>query len=252
MINSIINSDKLKLKNTSLLWVIISLPLLVLAYELANFFFRYEYIMKLAEMFHSNSMWDYLIYDNSMILGLGVPLSITVITSIICNIDHQSNAWKQILSLPVNKGNIYISKILLLIASLIISAFVLAISMLIVGLAFQFKGPIPWKVLLGDCVAVYMTSFPIMALQLWFSMIMKNQALPITIGALSSMMGMFLAMNTKLRWLFWAYPIQASTITLGQNGLLDNPDLLIFIIGSFIFGCIFFILGTFHFVRKDL
>ncbi|MBU5483424.1 ABC transporter permease [Clostridium sp. MSJ-11] len=247
-----INSDKLKLKGMSLFWISISLPLMIFVYESLNFFFRVEYIEKMTEMFNANSLWDYLIFDNSLLLGLGVPLSITIIASALCNIEHQSNCWKQILSLPIPKTNIYLGKLSWLMISLFISSIALTIGMLLIGFIFNFKGNIPWKSLLGDSILVYITSFPIITLQLWLSMTIKNQAFPIAAGAISSMMGLFFAMNKNLRWLFWAYPTQASTIMLGEKGLTHNPDLRIFIIGSLVIGCIFLITGTLHFKHKDM
>lgn len=115
-------ADQLKLKRSSLLIVVLLVPLLIIAYELVNLTYRSEYVEKQAEMFHAGSMWMYLLYDNSLLFGLGFPLAATLSASIIANIEHQANGWKQTLSFPVSRMRIYVSKFICLVVSLFISS----------------------------------------------------------------------------------------------------------------------------------
>ncbi len=62
----------------------------------------------------------YLLYDNSLLFGLGFPLAATLSASIIANIEHQANGWKQTLSFPVSRMRIYVSKFICLVVSLFI------------------------------------------------------------------------------------------------------------------------------------
>ncbi|SIE32972.1 Uncharacterized protein conserved in bacteria [Mycobacteroides abscessus subsp. abscessus] len=52
-----------------------------------------------------------------------IMLGLALVTSMIANIEHQTNAWKQLLALPVSKGKVFTSKFLLAAILLFISAF---------------------------------------------------------------------------------------------------------------------------------
>ncbi|MDI3410553.1 ABC transporter permease [Bacillus sonorensis] len=95
----VLHGDGLKLKRSSLFVVIVLVPLVVLAYEWLNITYRGEYVQKQADMFKASSMWQYLLFDNSMLFGLGFPLAVTIMASIIANTEHQTNSWKQTLVL---------------------------------------------------------------------------------------------------------------------------------------------------------
>ncbi|MCY8149712.1 ABC transporter permease [Bacillus paralicheniformis] len=248
----VLRGDLLKLKRTSLFIVVFLVPLVVLAYELLNLTYRGEYVQKQAEMFKASSMWQYMLFDNSMLFGLGFPLAVTIIASIIANIEHQTNSWKQTLSLPVSRVGIYLSKYICLFNSLLLTANIFAIGMVVLGKALGFEGPIPWGLLFGDSYVMLLTALPIMSFQLWLSITFKNQAFAILIGTVSSIVGLFLAAGMTTRWFPLAYPSQSSTIILQYEGLGVNPDLSAFVVINVFVGMMLLIIGTFHFKKRDV
>ena len=197
-------ADQLKLKRSSLLIVVLLVPLLIIAYELVNLTYRSEYVEKQAEMFHAGSMWMYLLYDNSLLFGLGFPLAATLSASIIANIEHQANGWKQTLSFPVSRMRIYVSKFICLVVSLFISSTIFLLGMVLLGKLVGFEGSVPWGLLFGDSYSMLVTVLPIMAFQIWLSMVFSNQAFSILVGSVSSIMGLFwqlLNQRDGFRWL---------------------------------------------------
>lgn len=150
----VLYGDLLKLKRSSLFIAVFLVPLVVLAYELLNLTYRVEYVQRQAEMFKASSMWQYMLFDNSMLFGLGFPLAVTIIASIIANIEHQTNSWKQTLSLPISRVRIYLSKYIWLFNSLLLTA-AFAIGMVVLGKALGFEGPVPWGLLFGDSFAIF-------------------------------------------------------------------------------------------------
>ena len=54
---NILWADQLKLKRSSLLIIVLLVPLLILAYELVNLTYRSGFVEKQVEMFGAGSMW---------------------------------------------------------------------------------------------------------------------------------------------------------------------------------------------------
>ncbi|ATH93769.1 MrsG [Bacillus glycinifermentans] len=248
----VLHGDLLKLKRSSLFIVVFLVPLVVLAYELLNLIYRGEYVQKQAEIFKASSMWQYMLFDNSMLFGLGFPLSVTIIASIIANIEHQTNSWKQTLSLPISKVRVYLSKYIWLFNSLLLTAAIFAIGMVVLGKALGFEGPVPWGLLFGDSFAMLLTALPVMSFQLWLSITFKNQAFSILIGTISSIVGLFLAAGMTTRWFPLAYPSQSSTVILQYEGLGGNPDLSAFVVINVFVGMALLFMGAFHFKKRDV
>ncbi|WP_068982933.1 ABC transporter permease [Lysinibacillus xylanilyticus] len=249
---NILWADKIKLKRSSLLIIVPLVPLLIIAYELVNLTYRAEFVEKQAEMFGAGSMWMYLIYDNSLLFGLGFPLAVTLAASVIANIEHQANGWKQTLSMPIARGKIYLSKFTWLTISLFLSTTIFLIGMVFLGKVLSFEEDIPWGLLIGDCYGMLITVLPIMAFQFWLSMSIKNQAFSILIGSVSSIMGLFLAAAQTTRWLPFAYPIQSSTVILQYEGIGYNPDFSAFLLVNLILGIILFFMGSMHFAKRNV
>jgi hypothetical protein len=248
----ILQADQLKLKRSSLVIIVLLVPLLILAYELVNFIYRSAFVEKQAEMFGAGSMWMYLLYDNSLLFGLGFPLAVTLAASVIANIEHEANGWKQTLSMPISRGKIYLSKFIWLTISLTLSTTTFLIGMIFLGKVLRFEGDIPWKLLIGDCYGMLITVLPIMAFQFWLSMTIKNQAFSILIGSISAIMGLFLAAAQTTRWLPLAYPIQSSTVILQYEGIGYNPDFSAYLVINLILGIILMFIGSRHFAKRNI
>lgn len=248
----ILQAEQLKLKRSSLLIIVLLVPLLILAYELVNLTYRADFVGKQAEMFGAGSMWMFLLYDNSLLFGLGFPLAVTLAASVIANIEHQANGWKQTLSMPISREKIYLSKFIWLTISLFLSATVFLIGMILLGKTLGFEESIPFGLLIGDCYGMLITVLPIMAFQFWLSMTIKNQAFSILIGSVSAIMGLFLAATQTTRWLPLAYPIQSSTVILQYEGIGYNPDFSAYLVINLILGIILMFIGSRHFAKRNV
>ena len=191
-------------------------------------------------------------YDNSLLFGLGFPLAVTLAASVIANIEHQANGWKQTLSMPISRGKIYLSKLIWLTISLFLSTTIFLIGMVFLGKVLGFEGDVPWGLLIGDCYGMLITVLPIMAFQFWLSMTIKNQAFSILIGSVSSIVGLFLAAAQTTRWFPLAYPIQSSTVILQYEGIGYNPDFSAFLVVNLILGIILMFIGSKHFAKQNV
>ncbi|MBY7141931.1 ABC transporter permease [Virgibacillus sp. NKC19-3] len=246
-------SDVLKSKRTVLGLVLFLVPALTILYEIANFLFRSETLTSQAND-QNTDMWHMLLYDKQAFLCLAIPIGITVAASVISNIEHQADAWKQTFTLPISRIKVFFSKFLLLFSGSLLSGVLLMVGMFLFGTMFNFNTEIPWVKIIGDSFFPYIAAIPIMAIQLWLSLMIKNQAFSIAIGAISTMGGLFFALSPVTQWLPWAYPLNASTVRMDYSSetLMLNPDLWMVLFLSCLLGLILLSLGGRVFSQKEV
>lgn len=97
------------------------------------------------------------------------PLYVGILASLICYYEHQNNAWKQLLTLPISKTHLYFAKFLVLISLMALVEVAFFGMHLITGWIIQPPGKIEWSQLLGHAILGWVSIFPLAALQLWIS-----------------------------------------------------------------------------------
>lgn len=246
----IIIGDGIKFKRSKLILITMLFPLFVFIMNFTDFYFRFDFNKEMAQELHTSD-WVFLIISSHWGMFIMVPLSITIFASKIVNIEHEANAWKILFSLPISRYSIYLSKFIYLLALCMFSATCIVGSILFIGLFLDFNGSIPWGLILKQAFYPYIVSFPLMAFQLWISMVCQNQMISISLGVIFTLSGFFLQ---NIKWLFWIYPIWGTPILPSDefNEVISNNDLSFFFIMSFIVGTIFLISGMVHFSKKDM
>lgn len=183
---------------------------------------------------------------------LFLPLITGVLASTICRYEHQAGGWKQLLALPVTRGNVFISKyIILMVLVFLIQLFYLG-SIYSVGVIKGFTDPFPleivWKSILGGWVA----TLPLVALQLWLSILFKSFAAPFAVNVIFTLPSI-LAVNSERFGPFypWAQPFSMMYIGGNTDDVFFVPweQLLTVVGGSFL---LFFLGGYIYFQRKTV
>ncbi|MGE7953347.1 ABC transporter permease [Lysinibacillus xylanilyticus] len=246
----IIIGDSIKFKRSKLILITILFPLFVFIMNFTDFYFRFDFNKEMAQELHTSD-WIFLIISSHWAMFIMVPLSVTIFASKIVNIEHEANSWKILFSLPISRHSIYLSKFIYLLVLCAFSATCIVGSILFIGLFLDFNGPIPWELILKQAFYPYIVSFPLMAFQLWISMVCQNQMISLSLGIIFTLSGFFLQ---NIKWLFWIYPIWGTPILPSDefNEVISNNDLSFFFIMSFIVGTIFLISGMVHFSKKDM
>jgi hypothetical protein len=248
----ILQSDLLKSKRTLLGLVILLIPSVTIIFEVINFLLREQSLQRLANEMNTD-MWHVFLNDKQFILSLSVPVGISIMASMIANMEHQANGWKQLLAFPVLRTKVYLSKFILLFLYSIASATLLFLGMLLFGAIFDL-GDVPYGQAFGDSYISILTAIPIMSIQLWLSIGINNQTYSILIGVMSSMVGLFCALSSTLKWLPWAYPIMSTVMRFNYDTkqILYNSDLLFLLFLSLGIGLIILALSLNHFSRKEI
>lgn len=230
-------AERLKMKGT---WIPILLflgPLGLIIAMMVDFGLRKEYLLQ-----QNTDNWTVLMGEVSMLLPLMLLLGATLLASLLAEMEHQASAWKHTLSLPLSRLKIYGSKGIQLIGLLIIVAVLMVLTFAFLWFWIDLGKPVPWNQFLQAGFYPVLAVLPVAMLQLWLSIIIRNQALPIFIGVVCSLFG---GIHTK--WLPWAYPMNAIPIdSLEKN----NPAFWVPVgIGL---GLLFLILGALDFSQREV
>ncbi|GAF09871.1 ABC transporter permease [Paenibacillus pini] len=187
MLGRALSADFLKMRRKGIWFLAFLGPVGLLAMQALDFGLRYDYMMEL----NASDLWGALIQQLSFFVPLALFMGSTLIASLIANVEHQSGSWKQLLALPISRSAVFTSKYLLGVIVLLISCLLLSGGTIILGLALKFKAEIPIQQLLSFTFLPLLAALPLLAFQLWLSLIIKNQALPVTIGITASIASLF-------------------------------------------------------------
>lgn len=181
---------------------------------------------------------------------LFLPLISGVLASVICRYEHQAGGWKQLLALPVTRGRVFLAKYGLLMILILVIQFLYLGAVYGVGFIKGFSTPFPieivWKSIVGGWVAI----FPLVALQLWMSIMFKSFAAPFAVNVVFTLPSI-LAINSERFGPFypWAQPFSMMYIGGNTDDIFFVPweQLLVVGGGSFV---LFFLGGFLYFQRK--
>lgn len=200
----------------------------------------------------SNEWYISLLSMNITYSLLFLPLITGVLASLICRYEHQAGGWKQLLALPVTRGRVFIAKYVVLMAVVLVIQLLYLVSIYMVGMIKGYTDPFPmgiiWKSIFGGWVA----TFPLVALQLWVSIMWKSFAAPFTVNVIFTLPSI-LAVNSERYGPFypWAQPFLMMYTGGNSDSVFYVPweQVLTIVGGSFV---LFFSLGYLYFQRKAI
>lgn len=240
---SILQSEWYKLRKSKTHFIILTGPLIGL---LIGFMFNPP-----GETPAEVNEWYILLLSMNLSYGLlFLPLITGVLASTICRYEHQAGGWKQLLALPVTRGNVFTAKFILLMILVFAMQILYLCSVYGAGMIKGFTDPFPidivWKSIIGGWVA----TFPLVALQLGMSVLFKSFAAPFAVNVIFTLPSI-LAVNSERFGPYypWAQPFSMMYIGGSTDDVFFVPwdQLLIVVGGSFV---VFFLGGYLYFRRK--
>lgn len=208
-------SELIKVKNTSVLWLII----------VAAAFLP---IMQLLSYMHTNGSsirldvgenpWDSFARNSFAICSVFIiPMFVVLLVCLLLNIEHKSNTWKHLFVLPVSKKQIFISKYILIVGLLGIF-YILFLTLVYLDAWFltnwiKQANPnhlsLSWPLIAGLTFQSFISTLPILAIHFWLSFRIKNLVNNIGIGFIGIITGLVLASPgtwDKVFYYPYAYP----------------------------------------------
>lgn len=250
--NHVIASERIKFKRTFLKPLAYIYPISVILLS-----FLILAIQKNILSENYDNMWETMVVVTHFLYMFTIPLAITLTVSNLVNLEHQTNSWKLLFSLPINRSNFYFSKLFYILILCSISAIIVFIGLILIGIVLNFDGEIPFLLLLKESFYPYMGAFPIITFQLWLSMKFTNQAYPIAIGVFGAVCMFFLQTNKFTSLIFWAYPAIMTPLkqviendSLGQ--IIPNSNLGLYTLLSLTTGLLFMQIGLIYINKKQV
>ncbi|MGM7636722.1 ABC transporter permease [Bacillus sp. Hm123] len=206
---------------------------------------RYDYLMSIAEK--GESSWDVLLFENHGTLGWGVflPLFISIIFFFIFQVEHQQNSWKSLLSMPVHKSSVYLSKWL---AGLMYTSLLIVLNtagLVLVGKIMEFPEAVDWSGYGMYVVNQIVLALAVIALQQWLSSWMKNLIYPVAIAFGGLICGTILSFHSEMSAKILPY----SYINLADGRLTEPSGVFMY---SLLFATLFLLIGSLQFQKKDI
>ena len=160
------------------------------------------------------------------------PALIGVYCAYECRLEHTRNNWNLVLTMPIKRRYIFLSKFITVYKVVFITQLLVGILFYISGKAAGFTDPMPLRFILL-LILGSIGSISIIALQLTFSLKLESFAAPIGISMVGGILG--LAFRAKGLGLFFPY-------SLFSVGMCSNdPMNLECSITTFIISCLIFI-----------
>lgn len=241
---TIIQSEWFKLRKSKIIWIILVGPLIGFATGLKT--------PILDDDVKVNAWYQILLYMNLTYALLLLPLISGVLATLICRYEHQAGGWKQLLALPVTRGQVFVAKYIVLTLLILIIQLLYLCAIFAVGSIRGFSDPFPlgivWKSILGGWVA----TLPLVAFQLWMSILFSSFAAPFAINVIFTLPSI-LAINSEHfgPYYLWAQPFSMMYISGNMNDVFFIPwqQLIMVVGGGFI---LLFFGGYFYFQQKSV
>ncbi|QHS22806.1 ABC transporter permease subunit [Virgibacillus sp. MSP4-1] len=235
MIGKLLMVDFMKIRRKGFWFLTFLGPFGVVALQMVNYGLRKDYLLK-----QSDNDWLYYLGNVSVFTPLALVLGIAILTSFTASVENETNAWKQLLALPVSKMSVYLSKFTVLATLLFLSTFLLAIFTLAYGLFLDLGVQVPWVEILKSSFLPFLAALPVLALHLWIATVSTNQGVPITAGVL----GTILAYSAYVLpdWVIWKWP--------SLNNHWNDPMINVWL--GISVGFLLYIAGMIDFARRDV
>lgn len=184
---------------------------------------------------------------------LFLPLLTGVFSAFVCRFEHVGGGWKQLVSMPVSRSNVYLAKFIIVVGLLFVTQLLFLGGLLLVGQLKGFEEAIPWKVIFISIVGGWIACMPLAALQLFVSTAWSSFAAPLAINVIFTLPNMLVINSAKYGPYYpWGQPFLLMMPGSTEGfGALNVPleTLMIVILGSFI---LFFLSGFTYFQRKEM
>ncbi|MDF2835904.1 MAG: permease [Paenibacillus sp.] len=235
MILHAIRADLLKIKGRGLWFLTFLAPIGLIAMQALNYGLRYDYMMDA----YKGDPWGGLLDNILMFVPIALLMGITILSSMLANIEHHTSAWKQLLALPISRYAVFGSKFTIVALLLAVSCATLGIGILGLGVALGFD---PLEFPIQDAARLsaypYLASWTVLAPVLWMCVTYRNQSLPITLGIVAALLSVF----PIPEWAPISWPIASFKAENGEA----------FVAAGLACGIAILLPASVHFNRKDV
>lgn len=180
-----------------------------------------DLLSAVAERGNDVLQWSNLIYYIGLYFSVIVyVMCITIVLAMTGRIEHANNGWKHILSLPVRRGNIYFTKLIVGVTVITYCVLILWLGTIVTGKIIGVDGPIPFE-LVKTSLFSYYSALPIIAIQFYLSFSFNHIGIPLAVGTALTF-PVLLILNSKY-WIYypWTYPFAVFNTRFFQHAPME-------------------------------
>ena len=179
------------------------------------------------------------------------PILIAIFCAYICRLEHMNHNWNNVMTLPVNLKNIFLSKLTVVSILTAITQVFFVIFYIVAGNMFGFSGSVP-KELTGWIAKGWIISISIASIQLYMSIKIRSFATPIGISLCLSLFGMGLIVAKPAVGIFFPYSMLGSAMGVIKQSALNVNDTIVTICVAFITTIVFSEIANRNFRKNDV
>ncbi len=212
-----LQSEYYKSRNTLGFWSAILLPLILTFLVSVGFYLNYAKLMKLP----SQILWAQFAGIAMGIMGsLLLPIFIIFLAYSVNNIEHKSDTWKTLFTLPIAKWSVYSAKyiytlFLLLLSLMLFAALTIGFGNLlgVIQPKLNFSGCHMERELFQIYSKLFLASLGILSVQFVMSLLWKDFLKPMGIGFVATIVGVILV--TAAHWEYaYAFPYSQPLLSI--------------------------------------
>lgn len=179
-----------------------------------------------------------------------LPVMIGVYCTYIMRIEHNNHNWNKILTMPVNRAMIFISKLITASLIILISEVWICVLFVISGITVGMQAALPLKSILIWCLFGTLGGTVMASVQLVFSLYIKSFALPVGIALGGGISG--LVFLVKGFGHIWPYSLMAYGMNSNSPQKMVESGYSLFIFVCIIYIIVFTLTGSIVMSKKNI
>lgn len=181
MLMDLIKNEFIKEKRNLVILFILVIPIGVSALLVFDLLIRYESWLLPQATLKGLTSWQVLIKEQRILyFNDNMPLFASLILVTLFESEYKNNAWTFLLTKPIKRNSILNAKVIVAMFYSIVMLLLNVFSLIVVGLIFKFKEPIPWRFFIIMFSIQLISTLVIMTIHLFINL--KNKNLLISIG----------------------------------------------------------------------
>ncbi|MCA0971076.1 ABC transporter permease [Halobacillus litoralis] len=229
-----LQAERLKIKRKWFWFLVFLGPFGVIALQVVNYGVRYDWIMRTYP-----DEWGRLIQFTNMFVASALFLGMAILASQLASLEHKQGSWKQILALPVKRKDVFVAKFIVLTFMIFVSSVLLFIGTILLGVGLGFGWDAPFLAIAENSFYPMLAGLPVLALQIWLSIVQTNQSVPLSIGIFGAVFATY--SHNAPNWIIWQWPL-----------LFPGKDPLPFVGMGIVVGLVILMIGVVDFQRRDI
>lgn len=221
MLMNLIKNEFTKGKRNLVILFVLAVPIGIAILLCVDFLIRYESWLLPQSIEKGLTSWQVLIKEQRILyFNDYMPMFSALILSTLFESEYRNNSWTFLLTKPIKRRDILLSKYIVASFYSVVMLILNVISLIVVGMIFKFKEPIPYKFFAIMFFVQLISSLVIMLIHLFLNIKNKNLLISIGIAAVLSIFSTNIYHNDYFIKYLNPYGFSLFSITQGENELL--------------------------------